>query len=116
MTTGTVLAFIFTGLTAPVAIVSGIWLEAQLPLSAAAAHRSAHSPAPAPPGGPAARRACRPAAIRPICATHPRTGSSPAAGTTGNGHRAARPAPAWVRVPLCGPRLAVSSGFAYPAA
>ncbi len=51
MTTGTVLAFIFTGITAPVAIVSGIWLE-----SAAAAHRSAHSPAPAPPGGPAARR------------------------------------------------------------
>jgi hypothetical protein len=31
MTTGTVLAFIFTGITAPVAIVSGIWLEARLP-------------------------------------------------------------------------------------
>ena len=31
MTTGTVLAFIFTGITAPAAIVSGIWLEAQLP-------------------------------------------------------------------------------------
>jgi hypothetical protein len=30
MTTGTVLAFIFTGITAPVAIVSGIWLEARL--------------------------------------------------------------------------------------
>jgi hypothetical protein len=31
MTTGTVLAFIFTGITAPVAIVSGIWLEARMP-------------------------------------------------------------------------------------
>jgi hypothetical protein len=31
MTTGTVLAFIFTGITAPVAIVGGIWLEARLP-------------------------------------------------------------------------------------
>ncbi len=32
MTTGTVLAFIFTGITALVAIVSGIWLEARLPV------------------------------------------------------------------------------------
>jgi hypothetical protein len=32
MTTGTVLAFIFTGITAPVAIVSGIWLEARMPV------------------------------------------------------------------------------------
>ena len=32
MTTGTVLAFIFTGSTAPVAIVGGIWLEAQMPV------------------------------------------------------------------------------------
>ena len=32
MTTGTVLAFIFTGITAPVAIVSGIWMEARLPV------------------------------------------------------------------------------------
>jgi hypothetical protein len=31
MTTGTVLAFIFTGITAPVAIVGGIWLEARMP-------------------------------------------------------------------------------------
>jgi hypothetical protein len=31
MTTGTVLAFIFTGSIVPVAIVSGIWLEARLP-------------------------------------------------------------------------------------
>lgn len=32
MTTGTVLAFIFTGITAPAAIVSGIWLEARMPV------------------------------------------------------------------------------------
>jgi hypothetical protein len=31
MTTGTVLAFIFTGITAPVAIMGGIWLEARMP-------------------------------------------------------------------------------------
>jgi hypothetical protein len=31
MTAGTVLAFIFTGITAPAAIVSGIWLEARMP-------------------------------------------------------------------------------------
>jgi hypothetical protein len=31
MTTGTVLAFIFAGITAPAAIVSGIWLEARMP-------------------------------------------------------------------------------------
>jgi hypothetical protein len=30
MTTGTVLAFIFTGITVPVAIVGGIWLEARM--------------------------------------------------------------------------------------
>ena len=31
MTTGTVLALIFTCITAPLAIVSGIWLEARMP-------------------------------------------------------------------------------------
>lgn len=30
--TGTVLAFIFTGIAAPVAIVGGIWVEARLPV------------------------------------------------------------------------------------
>ena len=32
MTTGTVLAFIFTGIVVLVAIVVGIWLEARLPV------------------------------------------------------------------------------------
>ena len=32
MTTGTVLAFLFTGITAPVAIMCGIWLEARMPV------------------------------------------------------------------------------------
>jgi hypothetical protein len=70
MTTGTVLAFIFTGSTVPVAIVSGIWLEARLP-------------APQPPHtGP-------PGHLRPIG----RQAGGDRAGTTGNGPRAARPTP-----------------------
>ena len=52
MTTGTVLAFIFAGITAPVAIVSGIWLEARMPVLQQ--HRTAPSSAPARPGRPAA--------------------------------------------------------------
>ena len=31
MTTGTVLAFILTGITVPVALVGGIWLEQRMP-------------------------------------------------------------------------------------
>jgi hypothetical protein len=45
MTTGTVLAFIFTGSVVPVAIVSGIWLEARLP--------APQPPHTGPPGHPA---------------------------------------------------------------
>ena len=41
MTTGTLLAFVFTGSIVPVAIVSGIWLEARLP-----------APQPSHPGPP----------------------------------------------------------------
>jgi hypothetical protein len=51
MTTGTVLAFIFTGITAPVAIVSGIWLEARMPAPQPQHTGPPPSPAPAPPGG-----------------------------------------------------------------
>jgi hypothetical protein len=48
MTTGTVLAFIFTGITAPAAIVSGIWLEARLP-----APQPPHASPPTHPPHPA---------------------------------------------------------------
>ena len=53
MTTRTVWAFIFTGITAPVAIVSGIWL--------------ARLPAPQPPhtGFPRHLRPPHPARLRP---------------------------------------------------
>jgi hypothetical protein len=50
MTTGTVLAFIFTGITAPVAIVSGIWLEARMPVpqpQLTGPSRDLHRPHPA---------------------------------------------------------------------
>ena len=56
MTTGTVLAFIFTGITAPAAIVSVIWLEARLPAPRAPrtgppAHLRPPHPAGLLPGG-----------------------------------------------------------------
>jgi hypothetical protein len=54
MTTGTVLAFIFTGVTAPVAIVSGIWLEARMP-----------APQPQPAGPPRRLRQPHPAGLLP---------------------------------------------------
>src|SRR5215470_7545978 len=44
MTTGTVLAFSFTGNIVPLAIVSGIWLEARLP--------APQPPHAGPPGHP----------------------------------------------------------------
>jgi len=47
MTIGTVLAFIFTAVTAPVAIVSGIWLEARMP-----APQPPHAGAPRHPRPP----------------------------------------------------------------
>jgi hypothetical protein len=52
MTTGTVLAFIFTATTAPVAIVGGIWLEARMPAPQpqhAGAPRHLRPPHPAGP-------------------------------------------------------------------
>jgi hypothetical protein len=54
MTTGTVLAFLFTGITAPVAIVSGIWLEARMP-----------APQPPPSGPPTQLRPPGPTAATP---------------------------------------------------
>jgi hypothetical protein len=54
MTTGTVLAFIFTGITAPVAIVTGMWLEARMP-----------APQPAHTGSPRHLRRPRPASRLP---------------------------------------------------
>jgi hypothetical protein len=51
MTTGTVLAFIFTAIIAPVAIVGGIWLEARMPVPQPQHTGSAPSPAPPLPGG-----------------------------------------------------------------
>jgi hypothetical protein len=73
MTSGTVLAFIFTGSIVPVAIVSGIWLEARLP-------------APQPPhtGPPGHLRRPGPAGLQ---------AGGDRAGATGNGPRAARPTP-----------------------
>jgi hypothetical protein len=70
MTTGTVLAFIFTGSIVPVAIVSGIWLEARLP-------------APQPPHtGP-------PGHLRPVGLQ----AGGDRAGATDTGPRAARATP-----------------------
>lgn len=51
MTTGTILAFIFTAITAPVAIVGGIWLEARMPAPPPQHTRFARSLASAPPVG-----------------------------------------------------------------
>ena len=53
MTTGTVLAFIFIAITAPVAIVGVIWLEARMPVPQPRHAGLPASPAPPPPGGPA---------------------------------------------------------------
>ncbi len=51
MITGTVLAFIFAGITAPVAIMSGIWLEARMPAPQAEHTGSPrHLPQPHPAG------------------------------------------------------------------
>ena len=72
MTTGTVLAFIFTGSVVPVAIVSGIWLEARLP--------ALQPPHAGPPGHP-----------RPPGRVGPQTGGD-RAGPTDDGPRAARSA------------------------
>jgi hypothetical protein len=52
MTTGTVLAFIFIAITAPVAIVGVIWLEARMPVPQPQHAGLPPSPAPPPPGGP----------------------------------------------------------------
>jgi hypothetical protein len=52
MTTGTVLAFIFIAITAPVAIVGVIWLEARMPVPRPQHAGLPPSPAPPPPGGP----------------------------------------------------------------
>lgn len=52
MTTETVLAFIFIAITAPVAIVGVIWLEARMPLPQPQHAGLPPSPAPPPPGGP----------------------------------------------------------------
>jgi hypothetical protein len=49
-----VLAFLFTGITAPVAIVSGIWLEARMP-----------APQPQPTGSPPHLRRPHPAGLLP---------------------------------------------------
>jgi hypothetical protein len=53
MTIGTVLAFIFTAITAPVAVVGGIWLEARMPVPQPQHAGLPPSPAPPPPEGPA---------------------------------------------------------------
>jgi len=72
VTTGTVLAFIFTGSIVAAAIVSGIWLEARLP-------------APQPPhAGP-------PGHLRPPGPVGVQIGGDRAS-TTDNGPTAARPA------------------------
>jgi hypothetical protein len=59
MTTGTVLAFLFTGITAPVAIVSGIWLEARMP-----------APQPQPTGSPPHLRPPAPDRLTPRSRHH----------------------------------------------
>lgn len=73
MTSGTVLAFIFTGSIVPVAIVSGIWLEARLP-----------APQPPHPGPPGHLRPPGPVGLE---------AGGDRAGPTDNGPLAARPEP-----------------------
>ena len=56
MTAGTVLAFIFTGITAPVAIAGGIWVEARMsapqpPHTGPPRHLRRPGPASPRPGG-----------------------------------------------------------------
>ena len=67
MTTGTLLAFIFSGITVPVAIVSGIWVEARMPVPDP---QRLGSPRPSPASYPADPR--QPAPERLIRGRHPR--------------------------------------------
>jgi hypothetical protein len=50
MTTGTVLAFVFTGVTVPAATIGAIWIEQRMPRLPPAPTRPAHHPRQPAPG------------------------------------------------------------------